>query len=56
MFDLVKITMYFYISGEKNTLKVTKNSTFCLKGEYEPQYLNIRTIDNSCQIEHPKCS
>ena len=31
LFDLVKITMYFYISGEKNTLKVTKKLHFLLK-------------------------
>ena len=38
--------MYFHIFGEKSTLKVTKNCIFCLKGDFEPQCFNLRTIKN----------
>ena len=46
LYNLVNFTMHFHIFGEKVHLKSQKNCIFCLKGDFEPQYFNLRTIKN----------
>jgi len=51
-----KITMSFVIFGQKYTESHQKIAFFVKKGDFEPQYFTLRTIEEHGNYEPPKCS